>query len=83
MSETGERLIPNLVYSDADAAINWLGKAFSFDRHLRVEGVGGKVEHAQLVNGRHMICCRASARTSSADILTSRHWRVFQRKVSI
>lgn len=55
MSKTGERLIPNLVYSDADAAINWLGKAFSFDCHLRVEGEGGKVEHAQLVNGRHMI----------------------------
>ena len=55
MSKTGDRLIPNLVYADADAAIKWLEKAFGFECHLRVEGEGDKIAHAQLVNGRHMI----------------------------
>ena len=55
MSKTGDMLIPNLVYADADAAIKWLEKAFGFECQLRVEGEGDKITHAQLVNGRHMI----------------------------
>ena len=55
MSKTGETLIPNLVYADADAAIKWLDKAFGFTCQLRVEGEGGQIAHAQLVNGPHMI----------------------------
>lgn len=55
MSEQGAKLIPNLVYEDADAAIEWLDKAFGFNCSLRVEGEGGAIAHAQLVNGDTMI----------------------------
>ena len=55
MSKTGDRLIPNLVYADADAAIKWLDKAFGFACRLRVEGAGGAIAHAQLAKGPHMI----------------------------
>ena len=43
----GARLIPNLVYHDADEAIIWLDRAFGFTVLLRVEGEGGRIEHAQ------------------------------------
>ena len=55
MSETGDTLIPNLVYADADAAIKWLDKAFGFACRLRVEDEGGAIAHAQLAKGPHMI----------------------------
>ena len=39
----GARLIPNLVYHDADEAIIWLDRAFGFTVLLRVEGEGGRL----------------------------------------
>ena len=51
----GARLIPNLVYHDADEAIIWLDRAFGFTVLLRVEGDGGKIDHAQLVRDEMMI----------------------------
>ena len=37
----GARLIPNLVYHDADEVIIWLDRAFGFNVLRRVEGEGG------------------------------------------
>jgi uncharacterized glyoxalase superfamily protein PhnB len=51
----GARLIPNLVYHDADEAIIWLDRAFGFTVLLRVEGEGGRIDRAQLVRGEMMI----------------------------
>lgn len=51
----GAKLIPNLVYYDADEAIDWLNRAFDFTVLLRVEGDGGKIAHAQLVRDDMMI----------------------------
>ena len=51
----GARLIPNLVYHDADEAIIWLDRAFGFTVLLRVEGEGDKIAHAQLVRDEMMI----------------------------
>ena len=51
----GARLIPNLVYHDADEAIIWLDRAFGFTVLLRVEGEGGRIDHAQLVRDEMMI----------------------------
>jgi uncharacterized glyoxalase superfamily protein PhnB len=51
----GARLIPNLVYHNADEAIIWLDRAFGFTVLLRVEGEGGKIDHAQLVRDEMMI----------------------------
>ena len=55
MAQTGDTLIPHLVYADAEAAILWLDKAFGFKCSLRVEGNRGGIAHTQLVQGQHMI----------------------------
>jgi len=51
----GSRLIPGLRYRDAPAAIEFLCKAFGFERHLVVPGENNTVAHAQLVLGSDMI----------------------------
>ena len=48
-------IIPSLHYQDAPAAIDWLCKAFGFERHLVVPGEAGTIDHAQLVFGNGMI----------------------------
>ena len=48
-------IIPTLRYHDASAAIEWLGRAFGFEKHLVVPGEGGRIDHAQLVLGDGMI----------------------------
>ena len=48
-------IIPTLKYDDASAAIEWLCKAFGFEKHLVVSGDGGIIEHAQLIFRGNMI----------------------------
>jgi uncharacterized glyoxalase superfamily protein PhnB len=45
MSE--QTVFPALRYADAPAAIEWLGRAFGFERHVVYED-GGVVHHAEL-----------------------------------
>ena len=45
MSE--QTVFPALRYTDASAAIDWLGRAFGFERHVVYEG-DGVVHHAEL-----------------------------------
>ena len=52
---TTATIVPSLRYRDAPAAIDWLCRAFGFERHLVVQGAGGTVDHAQLVFGNGMI----------------------------
>ncbi|HTO07169.1 MAG TPA: VOC family protein [Myxococcota bacterium] len=47
--------IPCLRYQDAAAAIEWLCRAFGFDRHLVVPGPSGGIAHAELTHGDAMI----------------------------
>ena len=42
------RFIPALRYRDAAAAVEWLCRAFGWERHLVVPGEDGGVVHAQL-----------------------------------
>jgi uncharacterized glyoxalase superfamily protein PhnB len=51
----GAVIIPTLRYRDAAAAIDWLCRAFGFERHLVVPGEGGTIAHAQLTFGNGMI----------------------------
>lgn len=51
----GATLIPTLVYDDAPAAIEWLGKAFGFQARLVVPGPKGTVAHSELVVGPDMV----------------------------
>lgn len=45
----GSRIIPTLRYQDAPAAIEWLCRAFGFERHAVYGEENGTVAHAQLV----------------------------------
>jgi uncharacterized glyoxalase superfamily protein PhnB len=47
-------IIPTLKYRNAKSMIDWLGRAFGFEKHA-VYGEGDVVHHAQLVYGGGMI----------------------------
>jgi len=48
-------IFPALRYRDAPGAIDWLGKAFGFERQFVVPGEGETIAHAQLRLGAGMI----------------------------
>ena len=73
----GARLIPNLVYHDADEAIIWLDRAFGFTVLLRAEGEGGRIDHAQLVRDEMMIML-----SSVRDDEYGRHFETPKQKAS-
>ena len=52
---TTATIVPSLRYRDAPAAIDWLCKAFGFEKQLVVPGEAGTIAHAQLVFGNGMI----------------------------
>jgi uncharacterized glyoxalase superfamily protein PhnB len=51
----GAVIIPTMRYRDAPTAIEWLCKAFGFEKHLVVPGPDGTIAHAQLTFGNSMI----------------------------
>jgi len=51
----GSTIIPGLRYRNAHAAIDWLCKAFGFEKHAVHEDDKGRVMHAQLIYGAGMI----------------------------
>ncbi len=53
--DTTATFIPSLRYKDAPNAIEWLCRAFGFEKHLVVPGAGETIAHAQLVFGNGMI----------------------------
>jgi uncharacterized glyoxalase superfamily protein PhnB len=52
---TRATIIPCMRYRDAPAAIEWLCRAFGFDRQLVVPNEDGTIAHAQLGYGNGMI----------------------------
>lgn len=62
-ADTSATIIPCLRYRDAPAAIDWLCRAFGFERHA-VYSEGDTVHHAQLVFGNGMVML-GSADTAS------------------
>ena len=48
-------LISCLAYKDADAAVEWLGRAFGFKEHAVYRGDDGRVMHAELTFGNGMV----------------------------
>ncbi len=52
---TRANIVPTLRYRDAATAIEWLCRAFGFEKHLVVPGEGGTIAHAQLTLGNGMI----------------------------
>jgi len=55
MKQNGSVIIPTMRYKDALKAIEWLCKAFGFEKHLVVPGENGTIVHAQLRFGNAMI----------------------------
>jgi uncharacterized glyoxalase superfamily protein PhnB len=52
---TTTTIIPTMRYRDAPAAIDWLCRAFGFEKQLVVPGPDGTITHAQLVFGHGMV----------------------------
>jgi uncharacterized glyoxalase superfamily protein PhnB len=61
----GSSIIPGMHYRDAHAAIDWLCKAFGFEKHTVYENEQGRVMHAQLVHG-HGLLMLSDARSEGA-----------------
>jgi uncharacterized glyoxalase superfamily protein PhnB len=55
MTKTVPTIIPTLRYHDAPAAIEWLCRAFGFEKQMVVPDGQGGVGHAQLTFGNGMI----------------------------
>ena len=53
--DTTATVIPGLRYQDAPKAIDWLCRAFGFEKRLVVPGEGDSIAHAQLTYGNGMI----------------------------
>ena len=51
----GSTIIPGMRYRNAPAAIDWLCRAFGFERHLVIPGDADTIAHAQLTFGGGMI----------------------------
>ena len=52
---TKATLVPCLSYRDAPAAIQWLCRAFGFEKHAVYPGPNGTIAHAELSFGNGMI----------------------------
>ncbi len=57
---TRATVIPSMVYRDAPAAIDWLCRAFGFEKKMVVPGADGSVVHAELSFGNGMIMLGSS-----------------------
>ncbi|OSQ47382.1 VOC family protein [Thalassospira alkalitolerans] len=64
-------VIPALHYDDAKAAIEFLCRAFAFEKHAIYENEDGIIEHAELIFGNGMIML-GQARDSQYGKLTRR-----------
>ncbi|MCG8591328.1 MAG: VOC family protein [Proteobacteria bacterium] len=53
--DTTATVIPCLRYEDAPKALDWLCRAFGFEKHLVVPGEGDTIVHAELTAGRGMV----------------------------
>jgi len=64
-------VMPTMRYDDAPAAIEWLCRAFGFEKHLVVPGEHGTIAHAQLVFGNGMIMLGSSSDDAWGRIVRS------------
>ena len=64
-ADTTATIIPSLRYRDALAAIDWLCRAFGFEKHTVHADGNGIVQHAQLAFGNGMIMLGSVANGSA------------------
>ena len=64
-------VIPTLRYKDANAAIEFLTKAFGFEEHQVVRGENDVVQHAELVFREGMVMLGSVQKTEYGDLVTT------------
>lgn len=62
---TGSTVIPALTYRDAPAMIEWLCRAFGFEKRMVVPGAPGTIAHAELEFGNGMIMLGSVPKTET------------------
>lgn len=60
-------IIPCMHYNDAPAAIEWLCRAFGFQKRMVVAGEGNLIKHAELSLGSGMIIMSSAGRGTQLD----------------
>ena len=70
-SNSKATVIPTLRYRDGQAAIDWLCKAFGFEKHLVVPDKDGAIAHAELVYGNGMIMLGAATNNEFNKLVKS------------
>lgn len=65
--ETRTTVIPSLRYKDAPAAIDWLCRAFGFEKQAVYPGPDNTVAHAQLTFGNGMIMLGSASNPSPVE----------------
>jgi len=66
-SEGKPNIFPALRYRNGSAAVEWLGRAFGFEKHMVVPGPEGNVAHAQMKLGSGMIMLGSGQHGSPND----------------
>lgn len=66
VKSTKTTIIPVLRYRDAPAAIDWLCKAFSFEKHVVIPHEDGSIVHAQLSFGNGMVMLASVPKINTA-----------------
>jgi len=69
MKNIAKNVIPGMRYRDALAAIEWLQKAFGFEKHAVYMGEGNIVGHAQMAFGNGMIMLSSVDNGSKASAM--------------
>lgn len=64
-------VIPTLRYRDANAAIEFLMKAFGFEQHQVVRGEDNVVQHAELVYGDGMVMLGSVQKSEYGNLVTT------------
>lgn len=60
-ADSATQIIPCLRYRDGHAAIDWLCRAFGFEKHACYDGPGGTVAHAELKLGPSFVMLGSNA----------------------
>jgi uncharacterized glyoxalase superfamily protein PhnB len=66
-------IFPSFRYEDAPGAIEWLNKAFGFEKQFMVPGENNTLAHAQLRLGAGMIMIGSAGRTPRNPWVTERY----------
>lgn len=68
---TKSPIVPCLTYQDAPAAIDFLCRAFGFEKKMVMEGEGQTVAHAELILGNAMIMLGSPKDTGYGKLMKS------------